>query len=235
MLIIVTRNRDILLKQHPELGKMNNRGEKEKLMKENRLPVITINREYGAGGRSLAEILSDKLGIPYYDREFVSKTVEESGYDVEDVEREGEEMSRPSKVLNNILNSTVSYSSSHDAIFSAEKKVILELADKPCIMVGRCADYILGQAGIDTVSVFLHAPIENRMERLKQREGETGELSEKFVEERDKQRKTFYKQYTGREIFDAANYTFSFDVSRIDISDCADIILDLLKKSEKDN
>ena len=123
-------------------------------MAEKKIPVITINREYGAGGRSLAEILSDKLGIPYYDREFVSKTVEESGYDVEDVEREGEEMSRPSKVLNNILNSTVSYSSSHDAIFSAEKKVILELADKPCIMVGRCADYILGQAGIDTVSVL---------------------------------------------------------------------------------
>ena len=50
-------------------------------MSDKRLPVITINREYGAGGRSLAEILSEKLGIPYYDRDFVEKTVEESGYD----------------------------------------------------------------------------------------------------------------------------------------------------------
>ena len=128
--------------------------------------IITINREYGAGGRSLAEILSKSLGIPYYDKDFVEKTAEESGYDKEDVEREGEEMSRSSMVLNNILNSAVSYNSSHDGIFKAEKKVILELAEKPCILIGRCANRILDEAGIDNVSVYLHGPFDLRMKRV---------------------------------------------------------------------
>ena len=110
-------------------------------MEEKRLPVIAINREYGAGGRALASILSEKLGIPYYDRDFVQKTIEESGYEKEDVEREGEEMSKSARVFNNILNSAVSYKSSHDEIYKAEKKVILELAKSPCIMVGRSATY----------------------------------------------------------------------------------------------
>ena len=204
-------------------------------MTDKRIPVITINREYGAGGRSLAAILSERLGIPYYDRDFVKKTVEESGYDAEDVEREGEEMSRPSKVLDKILGSTVSYTSSHNAIFSAEKKVILELADKPCIMVGRCADHILEEAGIDSINIYLHAPIANRMERLRKQGKSEQELTEKVISEHDSQRQTYYNQYTGRDIFDASNYTLSFDVSKIDICECADIIIDMLKKSEKND
>ena len=103
-------------------------------------PVITISREYGALGRTLADKLSERLGIPYYDRDFVNKTAEQSGYDVEEVKRDSEELKPSSKVLNSILNSAVSYSSSHDAIFKAQKEVVLELAKSPCIIVGRCAD-----------------------------------------------------------------------------------------------
>ncbi|MCR5094171.1 MAG: cytidylate kinase-like family protein [Lachnospiraceae bacterium] len=201
-------------------------------MSGKKLPVITINREYGAGGRSLAAILSEKLGIPYYDRDFVEKTVEESGYDVEDVEREGEEMTRTSKVLNNFLNGTVSYSSSHDAIFKATKKVILKLAENPCIMVGRCANRILDEAGIDAVSIYLHAPLENRIRRAKELpENEGEEVSAKTLEEHDAQRRTFYKQYTGCEISDAAYYTFCFDVGKLSIRQCADIILGMLEQA----
>lgn len=199
-------------------------------MSEKKIPVITINREYGAGGRALATILSDKLGIPYYDRDFVSKTVEESGFDTEDVEREGEEMSKSSQVFHNLFNSTVSYSSSHDAIFNAEKKVILKLAEEPCIMIGRCADHTLKEAGIDTISVYLHAPLETRLKRIEELK-EYGDMSpDKFAQKRDSQRRTFYKQYTGSEIFDAANYTFCFDVSKISIPLCAEIILNLLEQ-----
>ncbi len=201
-------------------------------MAEKTLPVITINREYGAGGRALATVLSEKLGIPYYDRDFVSRTTEESGYDQEDVEREGEEMSRSSQVLNDLLNSAVSYSSSHDAIFRAEKKVILKLAETPCIMIGRCADHIMKEAGIDTVSVYLHAPFEMRLKRTKEL-AEYGKMKpEKYMEDRDNKRRTFYKYYTGKEIFDASNYTFCFDVGKMSISHCAQIILDLINNAD---
>lgn len=197
-----------------------------------KLPVITINREYGAGGRSLAELLSEKIGIPYYDRDFVAKTVDESGYDEEDVEREGEDLSRPSQVFNNLLNSTVSYSSSHDAIFEAEKRVILKLAENPCIMVGRCADRILAEAGIDTISIYMHAPLEMRLQRTKELAEYADMKPEKYVEKRDSQRRTFYKQYTGCEISDASNYTFCFDVGKISIPLCADMVMDLLEQEE---
>jgi len=199
-------------------------------MKENRIPVITINREYGAGGRSLATILSEKLGIPYYDRDFVSKTVEESGFDEEDVEREGEELSRSSRVIKNLFNGTVSYKSSHDAIFEAEKKLILKLTEEPCIIVGRCADRILAGAGIDNISIYLHAPLKKRLQRTEElsEKGET--KAEKFIEKRDSQRRTFYKQYTGCDISDAANYTFCFDTGKISIASCAEMVLAFLKE-----
>ncbi len=196
------------------------------------LPVITINREYGAGGRALAAILSEKLGIPYYDRDFVKKTAEESGYDAEDVEREGEEMTRHSQVWNDLLNSTVSFSSSHDAIFRAEKKVVLELAKEPCIMVGRCADQIVKEAGIDSVSIYLHGPLEMRLKRAEEL-AEYGNMKpEKYLEDRDSKRKTYYKYYTGHDISDASNYTFCFDVGKVSIPECAEIVLDLINNAD---
>ena len=190
--------------------------------------IITINREYGAGGRSLASILSDRLGIPYYDQEFVVKTMAESGYDEELVEREGEEVSRTSQVLNNFLNSSVSYKSSYDAIYAAEKKVILKLVEEPCIIVGRCANMILKDAGIDTMSIYLHAPMDKRLKRAIEIREEGEEPTAKLVEDHDKKRRTFYKQYTGSELYDASNYTFCFDVGKISIPQCADIILGAL-------
>ena len=200
-------------------------------MDKKTLPVITINREYGAGGRALAAILSEKLGIPYYDRDFVKKTVDESGYDKEDVEREGEEMSKPSQVWNDLLSGTVSFSSSHDAIFRAEKKVILKLAENPCIMVGRCADQIMKEAGVDAVSIYLHAPLEMRLRRTEEL-AEYGKMKpEKYLEDRDSKRRTFYKYYTGREINDASNYTFCFDLGKISVLQCAQIIIDMINNA----
>lgn len=196
------------------------------------IPVITINREYGAGGRALAAILSEKLGIPYYDKDFVIKTMEESGYDKEDVEREGEEMSKPSQVWNDLLSGTVSFSSSHDAIFNAEKSVILKLAEDPCIMVGRCADQILKEAGIDTVSIYLHAPFEARLKRTEEL-AEYGNMKpDKYLENHDSKRRTFYKYYTGSDIFDASNYTFCFDVGKVSIAHCAKIIIDMINDAD---
>ena len=189
-------------------------------MNNKALPIITINREYGAGGRALADILSEKLNIPYYDKDFIAKTMDESGFDREDVEREGEEMSKASRVFKNFLSGTVSFSSSHDAIYNAEKKVVLDLAKNPCIMVGRCANRILDEAGIENISIYLHAPADIRLKRTIEL-GAFGDMDpEKFMEIRDSQRRTFYNQYTGCDLTDATYYTFCFDVGRISIPQC---------------
>jgi cytidylate kinase len=193
-------------------------------------PVITISREYGALGRTLAAALSERLGIPYYDRDFVRKTAEVSGYGVEDIEREGEDLRRSSQVLNSILNSAVSYTSSHDEIFKAQKKVVLELSKSPCIIVGRCADHILREAGIDAFSIYLYASLQDRMARA-QDLAENGDMRlDKYIEKRDRLRRTYYKKYTGCDMGNANNYNICFDTGRIRIETCTDIVLQILQQ-----
>ena len=193
-------------------------------------PVITISREYGALGRTLAAALSERLGIPYYDRDFVRKTAEVSGYGVEDIEREGEDLRRSSKVLNSILNSAVSYTSSHDEIFKAQKKVVLELSKSPCIIVGRCADHILREAGVDAFSIYLYASLQDRMARA-QDLAENGDMRlDKYIEKRDRLRRTYYKKYTGCDMGNANNYNICFDTGRIRIETCTDIVLQILQQ-----
>ena len=195
-------------------------------------PVITISREYGALGRTLAAKLSERLGIPYYDRDFVKKTAEESGYAVEDVEHEGEELSTSGRMLNKILNSAVSYSSSYDGIYKAQKKVVLQLAQDPCIIVGRCADHILREEGKDVFCVYLYASVKDRIDHVTEL-AENGTMSiEKYIEKRDKLRKTYYKQYTGHEMGNANNYNICFDTGRINAETCADVIIDILSREQ---
>ena len=195
-------------------------------------PVITISREYGALGRTLAAKLSERLGIPYYDRDFVKKTAEESGYAVEDVEHEGEELSTSGRMLNKILNSAVSYSSSYDGIYKAQKKVVLQLAQDPCIIVGRCADHILREEGKNVFCVYLYASVKDRLDHVAEL-AENGTMSiEKYIEKRDKLRRTYYKQYTGHEMGNANNYNICFDTGRINAETCADIIIDILSREQ---
>ena len=110
-------------------------------------PLITISRQYAAYGRTVAKGLSERLGIPYYDRDFVKKTAESSGYAEEDIIREGEDISKGSRFWNSFLNNATVYSSSYDGIFAAESKVILELSQEPCIIVGRSANHVLSPVG----------------------------------------------------------------------------------------
>ena len=193
-------------------------------------PVITISREYGALGRTLAAELSERLGIPYHDKDFVKKAADESGYAEEEVKTEGEELKPSSRMLNSILNSAVSYSSSHDAIFKAQKKVVLELAKDPCIIVGRCADHILREAGADVFCIYLYAAVKDRIGRAEEL-GENGSTNiQKYIEKRDLLRRTHYKQYTGCEMGNANNYNICFDTGRINVDTCADVVVDILSR-----
>ena len=132
-------------------------------MSELAYPVISISREYAAYGRTIAKRVSGELGIPFYDRDVVKATAEKSGYTVEEVQEEGETISQGSRILNHILNNAMTYTSSHDEIFKAEAEVVLELAQKPCIIVGRCSEVILRAAGIHSMNIFLHASVEDRI------------------------------------------------------------------------
>ncbi len=189
--------------------------------------VITISREYGAYGRSVAKALSHKLGIQYYDVDFIRMTAKKSGYSEEDVSREGESLSAGSKFINTFL-STSAYNSSYDEIFLAQKEVILELAKKPCIMVGRCSNLILRQEGVKTFDVFLHADRAFRREHALELD-EYGKMDvDKYMDRCDHWRKTYYRAYTGHEMGDYHDYDLSIDVGKIGFEQTVELLAGLL-------
>ena len=195
----------------------------------NTMPVITISREYGAGGRSIAKGLSKKLGIPWYDRDFVRLTAKRSGYSEEEITDEGETISDSTRFLNSILNNMAAYTSSHDAIYRAQKEAILELARNPCIIVGRCSNKILREAGIPSFDVFLHAAPAIRIKRAGALVPENVSNVEKFVEKVDEQRDNYYKLYTGSLRNQAQDYTVCLDTGSVDYDSCIEVLAQMIR------
>ena len=194
--------------------------------------VITISREYAAYGRSVAKALSEALGIEYYDVDVIRKTAKVSGYSEEDVTREGEYISNSRQFINQFL-STSAYNSSYDAIFQAQRDVILELAKQDCIIVGRCSNIILREAGVETFDIFLHAPKEFRVRRCEEL-GEHGKTEpEKFVDRSDHGRETYYHAYTGHTMGNYKDYDISLNVEKLTPEGTIDVLISILKDKVK--
>ena len=192
--------------------------------------IITISREFGAGGHSVASKVSEKLGLEFYDVDFVRLTASKSGYSEEDVRREGEDMKSSSRWMNSLLDNMVAYTSSYDAIFKAQREVVIDLAKKPGIIVGRCANIILREEGLPSFDVFLYADHAFRLQRIKEM-GEYGSMDpEKYLERRDEMRRIYYKVYTKREMGDYRDYDLCLDTGTIGIERCAQIIADTVRE-----
>lgn len=192
------------------------------------IKVITISRQYAAGGRSVARELSEQLGIPWYDRDFVKKTAQASGYSEEDIRREGEDAGS-SHWLTNLI-SPMSYESSSDAIYNAQKGVILDMVQKEsCIIIGRCSNVILKEAGIPCLSVFLYADMDHRLKRAEELH-ENGSMDlRRFVERRDSRRAAYYRIYAGHEFGDYHDYHLSLDTGKIGYHGCVELIAGLMR------
>lgn len=188
-----------------------------------KLPVITISRQYGAGGHSVAKGLSERLGLKYYDYDFVRLTAKVSGYSEDEVKREGEDLGSGTKFLNSFFT-TAAFSNPYHEIFQAEKAVILGLAEHPCILVGRCSNMILRDAGIPSFDIFLSADRAFRLKRAAEL-GDNGSADlDKYVEKRDHWRDTYYRAYTGHELGKAEDYHLCLDVSRFGVDRCVELI-----------
>ena len=127
--------------------------------------IITISRDYGAGGHSIAMRVAAQLGIELYDRDIIRNTVKDSGLDTSVIEHEEEEISRLNAFVRAIT--PAAYVDRRETIHEIERKVILMLVAKgPCIILGRCADAILDQAGVDCLNVFIYADDLHRATRV---------------------------------------------------------------------
>ena len=189
--------------------------------------VITISREFGSGGRTVGKMVADKLGIPCYDQEIIQKIAEESGY-CEDFVAEHSEHAAYGNWLSNAFAFRDYYGNSiQDKIWFAQLKTIVELANKgPCVIVGRCADFILKETA-DCLKVFIHADQKSRTERIVQQYGESAQAPERRLKEKDKRRAAYYQMYTDQKWGDNKNYDIALSTSSLGIDKCVDIIVEL--------
>ncbi|MBQ8080638.1 MAG: cytidylate kinase-like family protein [Clostridia bacterium] len=174
--------------------------------------VVTISREFGAGGHSLGKMVAEQLGIAFYDQQIIERAVAETGFSPEFVKEAGEYASTTHSFLFNLaLSHSVSAAagdlSNYDKIYIVQARIIRELADKaPCVIVGRCADYVLRDRE-DCFNVFVHADRETRARRVLEVYGEIeGKSIEERLDEKDKKRRLYYKHYTDRDWGILQNY-----------------------------
>jgi len=191
--------------------------------------VITISREYGAGGHTIGQQVAKELGIPFYDKDIVRETAKASGFDLELVEQEGEDISKMDAIFKSICAATSSnYKDTQEAIHDVQKAIILRFAKEgPCVILGRCADEILREAGIPCVNVFIHADMEHRLRHAAVDSGITDPVElQKFVTRKDKSRHTYYDFYTNNKWADSRNYTLSLDSGALGYDRCVKYIIE---------
>ena len=192
-------------------------------------PIITISREFGSGGHSIGEAVAKQLGLPFYDGEIVKEVALQSGYAHELIEEQGEYGSSANMWFDITAASAMNFKSPQDEIFIIQKKVILDIAKKgPCVIVGRCADYILKKAGIPAMNIMIHADMEHRTERVLARYEKISDVSiEKRLAKKDKARKAYYKYYTDGNWGDYRNYDLALDSGNLGEELCVKMICEL--------
>lgn len=201
-------------------------------VKKNKNIIITIAREYGSGGHLLGEMLSKELGIKLYDKEFIGMAAKRSGMDENFIAKN--EQSIPSFWLKCIMSKNSEQPlegslSSDDVLFVAESKIIQELAEKePCIIVGRCADFIL-QDYPKVLKVFCYSDIENAVSRCVSEYGIKRENAEQEIRRINRNRIHHYEYYTGRKWGEPHHYNIMLNTGTISLETACKLIKDIYR------
>lgn len=189
--------------------------------------IVAISREFGSGGRTIGRKLAERLNVKCYDSELIQKIAQESGFSKDYIKEEDE--TKPSYWSTPFFTYNYAVTSNHDIIWNSQERVILDLArDEPCVIVGRCAEYILREDP-RVLKVFIHADDDKRAERIVNVYGERPQSPERRIRDKDKKRKAYHSYYTEWEWGDAENYDICLDSASIGIDKCVNILADLYK------
>ena len=190
--------------------------------------IITIAREYGSGGRLIAQKVAEKVGLFYYDNEVIDLAAKEMGMDVDAIRKVSEQKS--SSFMYTMSSAAFSLPL-NDQVFVMQSKIIRHLANHDsCIIVNGCADYILEDYD-DVLTIFIHAPLESRIHRVKEVYKEQHDDYKKFVMKKDKARSNYYNYYTTKKWGQLKNFDLTIN-SDFGIEEVADIIVALYQKGE---
>ena len=181
-------------------------------VKENNMSyLITIGRQHGCGGRVIGKDLADRLGIEYYDKNIIHQLIaDDCGIDEEMV---SELMEKKGSSLLYEMASFGKTNPLEEQVFISKSKVIKELADHhSCVIVGKCADYILRDYD-NVLNVFLYADIGDRIDRIVSVYKDFPAITEKELNKMDRQRSNYYHFYTTRKWGERKNYDIMINTS----------------------
>lgn len=194
--------------------------------------VITIGRHYGSGGKEIGRKLADALGVTFYDEELVTMAAEKSNINKEVLSNVDERATGSllySLVMSGGLRglTTPMYYEMplNDKLFIAQSDVIKKLAaDGSCVIVGRCADYVLESEPCNTFNVFLYAEMEYKIKRIEKLYNLDRKTAIDRINKTEKQRKAYYNYYSNKEWGNMNGYDLCLNVSSIGIDHTVEII-----------
>ena len=186
--------------------------------------IITISREFGSGGRTIGKMTAETLGIPCYDQELIEKLSEDSGFTEDYIREQDESSAHKGWFANAFSGRSLNGVSNQDYLWIIQRSIILELAAREsCVIVGRCADYILKDAA-DCLKVFIHAGFDKRAQRIVSLYGETDVPTQKRLADKDKRRAAYYQFYTDTQWGLSRNYHVTLDSGVLGIEQCSSLI-----------
>ena len=199
--------------------------------------VITIGRQLGGGGGCLAKELRRRLGVPVYNKELICEAAKQSGLRESLFASADEQDSNVVSLggglsVDNFAGSFCSGYINNDTLFGIQCRTIEALADQgPCIIVGRCADYVLRERK-NVLSVFVTADLEERIERIARERGLSFREAESLIAQSEKRRAAYYNHYTFKKWGAAESYNLCLNASKLSIEACADIVMAAIEKMQ---
>ena len=197
--------------------------------------IITITRQYGSGGHNIGKALSERLDIPFYDKELISLAAKESGISPEVFENVDEKATK--SLLYSLSLGLYNYGNGfssmgdlpvNDKLYILQHKIIKQLAEKEnFVVVGRCADYVL-KDNPKLVKVYIYADLDKRIKRAVDRQDIDPARAKQAVLKADKNRANYYSFYSGKKWGLADNYDLCINSTALSTEQAVDIICEYL-------
>lgn len=204
--------------------------------------IITITRQYGSGGHDIGKTVSEKLGIPFYDKELITLAAKKSGVNPEVFEQADEKMGN--SLLYALSTGLYTYGNGfssmgdlpmNDQLYILQHRIIKEKAENEIfVVVGRCADYILKEHD-NVVRVFIYADLDARAKRAVARQDIEPARARQAVSKVDKNRANYYSFYSGQKWGAAENYDLCVNSTNLTTEQAADLIIDYVKILEQES
>ena len=200
--------------------------------------VITIGRQYGSGGRELGQMIANRLGFEFYDEELVTMAAEKNKMH-EDILKAVDEKATKSLLYTLVTGSDLRYMHStqydmpiNDKLFITQSEIIKNLSEKSsCVIVGRCADYVLRDSNHNCIHLFIYADMESKIKRISKKYDLSEDNAKDKIKKIEKVRKSYYNYYSSRDWGNTANYDLCLNTAKLGLDKSCDIICEYVKKA----